>query len=58
VAGVTSEGRICPIVEDPVAMRLACQEQLLPGDGLIEKFVFAQHAGFDGIELWARGAGQ
>jgi hypothetical protein len=45
-------------MEDPVAMRLACQEQLLPGDGLIEKFVIAQHAGFDGIELRARGAGQ
>jgi hypothetical protein len=45
-------------MEDPVALRLACQEQLLPGDGLIEKFVFAQYVGFDGIELRACGAGQ
>ena len=32
-------------------MRLACQEHLLPGDGIVEKWVFASSAGFDGIEL-------
>jgi sugar phosphate isomerase/epimerase len=41
-----------------MAMKLACQEQLLPGVGLVEKFDFAQRAGFDGIELRARGDGQ
>jgi sugar phosphate isomerase/epimerase len=38
-------------------MKLSCQEQLLPGDGLEAKFDFACQAGFDGIELRARGAG-
>ncbi len=32
-------------------MRLACQEQLLPGDSILEKWEFASSAGFDGIEL-------
>ena len=32
-------------------MRLACQEHLLPGDGIVEKWEFASSAGFDGIEL-------
>jgi sugar phosphate isomerase/epimerase len=32
-------------------MRLACQEHLLPGDGVVEKWEFASSAGFDGIEL-------
>ena len=32
-------------------MRLACQEHILPGDGIIEKWEFASSAGFDGIEL-------
>ena len=32
-------------------MRLACQEHLLPGDGIVEKWDFASSAGFDGIEL-------
>ncbi len=32
-------------------MKLACQEQLLPGDDLFEKWEFAASAGFDGIEL-------
>ncbi len=36
-------------------MRLACQEHLLPGETLIDKWDFARQAGFDGIEL--RGAG-
>jgi len=30
---------------------LAAQEQLLPGDGVLEKWKFALAAGFDGIEL-------
>jgi sugar phosphate isomerase/epimerase len=38
-----------------MGMRLACQEQLLPGRDLVEKFAFARDAGFDGIELRARG---
>ena len=32
-------------------MRLACQEHLLPGDSIVEKWEFASSAGFDGIEL-------
>ncbi|HEV3495653.1 MAG TPA: TIM barrel protein, partial [Actinomycetes bacterium] len=36
-------------------MRLACQEQLIPGAGLLAKWDFARAAGFEGIEL--RGAG-
>ncbi len=38
-------------------MKLSCQEQLLPGATLPEKYDFAVGAGFDGIELRARGAG-
>ena len=38
-------------------MKLSCQEQLLPGDSLQEKFEFAQQAGFQGIELRAKGDG-
>jgi sugar phosphate isomerase/epimerase len=38
-------------------MKLSCQEQLLPGDGLERKWEFATGAGFDGIELRARGDG-
>ena len=38
-------------------MRLACQEQLLPGASLEAKFEFASRAGFAGIELRARGNG-
>lgn len=38
-------------------MKLACQEQLLPGDTLPAKFDSARRAGFDGIELRARGNG-
>ena len=41
-----------------MSMRLACQEQLLPGKDLAEKFAFARDAGYDGIELRARGDGQ
>ena len=37
-----------------MGMRLACQEQLLPGKDLVEKFAFARDAGYDGIELRAR----
>ena len=32
-------------------MKLACQEHLLPGDGILAKWEFAASAGFDGIEL-------
>ena len=38
-------------------MKLSCQEQLLPGSTLQEKFDVAVRAGFDGIELRARGDG-
>ena len=38
-------------------MKLSCQEQLLPGTGLEQKFDFATRAGFSGIELRARGDG-
>jgi sugar phosphate isomerase/epimerase len=38
-------------------LKLSCQEQLLPGDDLIAKFDFARRAGFDGIELRAKGDG-
>jgi len=38
-------------------VKLSCQEQLLPGTTLQEKFDFAVRAGFDGIELRARGDG-
>ncbi|HEX6074337.1 MAG TPA: sugar phosphate isomerase/epimerase family protein [Micromonosporaceae bacterium] len=36
-------------------MKLACQEQLLPGDTLEEKWEFALAAGYDAIELRGRG---
>jgi sugar phosphate isomerase/epimerase len=39
-------------------MKLSCQEQLLPGASLQEKFDFARRAGFAGIELRARGDGR
>jgi sugar phosphate isomerase/epimerase len=32
-------------------VKLSCQEQLLPGDSILEKWEFAATAGFDGIEL-------
>ena len=38
-------------------MKLACQEQLIPGDSLEEKWTLAADAGFDGIELLGRGDG-
>ncbi|HEV3504159.1 MAG TPA: sugar phosphate isomerase/epimerase family protein [Actinomycetes bacterium] len=38
-------------------MKLSCQEQLLPGGGLEAKWEFATGAGFEGIELRARGDG-
>ncbi|HYO32026.1 MAG TPA: sugar phosphate isomerase/epimerase family protein [Nocardioidaceae bacterium] len=38
-----------------MGLKLAAQEQMLDGDDLVEKYDFAQRAGFDGIEL--RGAG-
>src|SRR5215211_4751452 len=39
-------------------MKLSCQEQLLPGASLEEKWEFASAAGFGGIELRARGDGR
>jgi sugar phosphate isomerase/epimerase len=36
-------------------IKISCQEQLLPGRTLQEKFEFASRAGYDGIELRARG---
>ena len=36
-------------------MKLACQENLLPGTSLVEKWEHAQAFGFDGIELHGRG---
>jgi sugar phosphate isomerase/epimerase len=36
-------------------IRISCQEQLLPGQTLQDKYEFARHAGYDGIELRARG---
>src|SRR5215218_6952151 len=32
-------------------MKLSCQEHLLPGDSVVEKWDFAASAGFDGLEL-------
>jgi sugar phosphate isomerase/epimerase len=32
-------------------VKLSCQEHLLPGDSVLEKWEFAASAGFDGIEL-------
>jgi sugar phosphate isomerase/epimerase len=39
----------------PRPPRLACQEQLLPGDSLPAKFDFARRAGFEAIELRGKG---
>jgi sugar phosphate isomerase/epimerase len=36
-------------------LKTACQEQLLPGDTLQDKWDFAQAAGYDGIELRGKG---
>ena len=36
-------------------MKLACQEHLLPGATLLEKWEFCASAGFEGIELLGRG---
>lgn len=38
-----------------MTFKIAAQENLLEGDNLIEKFRFAQEAGFDGIELQGLG---
>jgi sugar phosphate isomerase/epimerase len=37
-------------------MKLACQEQHIPGETLTEKWAFCQRHGFDGIELRGRDA--
>ena len=39
-------------------MKLACQEQLIPGDTLEDKWRLISAAGFDGIELLGHGDGQ
>jgi sugar phosphate isomerase/epimerase len=36
-------------------MKISCQEQLLPGDSLPEKWEFAHNAGYDAIELRGKG---
>ncbi len=36
-------------------IKISCQEQLLPGRTLTEKWEFARHAGYDAIELRGRG---
>jgi sugar phosphate isomerase/epimerase len=36
-------------------MKISCQEQLLPGETLLEKWEFANAAGFDAVELRAKG---
>jgi sugar phosphate isomerase/epimerase len=38
-------------------VKLACQEQLIPGETLEEKWDLVARAGFDGIELLGRGEG-
>jgi sugar phosphate isomerase/epimerase len=38
-------------------VRLACQEQLIPGETLKEKWALVSAVGFDGIELLGRGDG-
>jgi len=39
-------------------VKLACQEHLIPGDSLEEKWDLVASAGFDGIELLGRGDGE
>ena len=41
-----------------MSVKLSCQEQLLPGGSLEEKWEFATGAGFSGIELRAQGDGR
>ncbi|NEA43740.1 sugar phosphate isomerase/epimerase family protein [Streptomyces sp. SID11385] len=36
-------------------LKIACQEQLLPGESLQEKWDFAQEAGYDAVELRSQG---
>src|SRR3954467_11155545 len=38
-------------------MRLTCQEHLVPGNTLLEKWRFLERAGWDGLELLGAGAG-
>ncbi|MEM4977351.1 MAG: hypothetical protein QXT64_08515, partial [Desulfurococcaceae archaeon] len=33
-------------------VRLSVQENLLPGDSLVEKLAAAERLGFDGVEFW------
>lgn len=41
-----------------MSLKLAVQEQMLPGRTLVEKWEFARSVGFDGIELRGEGAGK
>ncbi|XTZ17826.1 sugar phosphate isomerase/epimerase family protein [Micromonospora echinospora] len=51
----TSAPRPDPVAtDDPTPLRIACQEQLLPGDTLERKWEFALAAGYDAIELRGR----
>ena len=43
------------MTDAPLTDRISCQEQLLPGDTLQEKWDFAQRAGFGAIELRGKG---
>jgi sugar phosphate isomerase/epimerase len=47
-------GRFAAAFTEPGSMKLACQEQHIPGRTLVDKWRFCQEHGFDGIEL--RGA--
>jgi sugar phosphate isomerase/epimerase len=50
-----SAGSGSPGPPAPARIRLACQEQLLPAVGLVEKYALARTLGFDAIELRGRG---
>ena len=48
-----SPGAVQVVLDSPGRrrMRLACQERLLPGDTVVERWDNARRAGYDGIEL-------
>lgn len=41
--------------EKEAKMKIGCQEGLLPGSNIKEKFKLAKEIGFEGIEVWGRG---
>jgi sugar phosphate isomerase/epimerase len=43
------------LTKDRMSMKLACQENLIPGDGLEEKWALIRELGFDAIELKGTG---